>query len=275
MERRRGVLYSTSLLAAECIMGGSCETSGTYEEQTTVLKGNLPPATSLASFPRVTAAKWSSPPPKLRGSPSLSANSKNFIRTKEEEVLPTPPPHAHTVPTRIMITIMLQVHSLFPGAWRSVRALAINRTRGKLTNEKTTFKAYWQDTVHVPFATYDNPKTPVELSSPWAGTRLAFLGKPRLPSDHLGSRYPLRRGSTASAPPSNGGTRNEKWAWQNNVQRASCVNLRPQRKWLPTASRIVPDWVSVGVCNGADGELSRFIRRFLPSVLVVLPEHRR
>lgn len=53
------------------------------------------------------------------------------------------------------------------------------------------------------------------------------------------------------------------------------VNLRPQRKWLPTASRIVPDWVSVGVCNGADGELSRFIRRFLPSVLVVLPEHRR
>ena len=50
---------------------------------------------------------------------------------------------------------------------------------------------------------------------------------------------------------------------------ALSYDLRPQRRCLPVASRIVPVWVYVGAYNGADGELSTFFRRFLPAVLVV------
>jgi hypothetical protein len=51
---------------------------------------------------------------------------------------------------------------------------------------------------------------------------------------------------------------------------ALSYNLRPQRRWLPVASRIVPVWVCAGAYNGADGELSTFFRRFLPAVLVLM-----
>jgi hypothetical protein len=46
------------------------------------------------------------------------------------------------------------------------------------------------------------------------------------------------------------------------------LDLRPQRRWLPVASRIVPVWVCAGAYNGADGGLSTFFRRFLRAVLV-------
>ena len=97
------------------------------------LKGNLPSATSLASFPHVTAARWSFPsPPKLRGSLSSFAIQPSFglrkVRARDvspygsailyciglvEEEVPTDPtpPKPMPTPTRIMITIMIQLQS--------------------------------------------------------------------------------------------------------------------------------------------------------------------
>ena len=137
-KRASSVLLATAVVRVGRSVGRGVKLSRESEgiHRSLSLKGNRPPATSLASFLHVTAARSSFPgPPKLRGSPSSFAIQPSFglrkVRVRDvssycspimycigivgEEVFPTPPtpPKPMPKPTRIMITIMIQLQSTY------------------------------------------------------------------------------------------------------------------------------------------------------------------